>query len=146
MIPFDKISKILRQKAPFIFIDRVLEIEPGKKIVALKNISGCEMFSSLHFPENALYPGILIIEAAAQAAAVLYSMSENPIGDELYGFIALGGIQQFQFIKPARPGDCLIIQVLTVKRIDDMTIVKAEIKVEDHIIAKGQLSFGTVKK
>lgn len=146
MILFDKISKILKQKAPFILIDRILEIEPGKRIVALKNISGCEPFSSLHFPGNAVFPGAFIIEAAAQAAAVLCHMSEEGIEEEdPHSFFALGGIQQFLFIKPVRPGDCLIIHVNTVKMVEGMSIVKVEIKSEGGIVAKGQMSFGVVK-
>ena len=145
MISFDTVSKILKQKTPFVFIDRVLELEPNKKIVALKNISGCEMFSSLHFPQNAIYPGVLLIETVAQAAAVLFHVSISHAEDEPRNFVVLGGIQQFQFIKSVGPGDCLIIQVTPIKIIGNMAIVKAEIRVEDKIIAKGQLSFGVVK-
>lgn len=145
MITFDRISRLLKQKVPFVFIDRILEYEQDKKIVALKNISGCEMFSSLHFPDSSVYPGILLVETVAQATAVLCHLSGGDDVVEKSGFVALGGIQQFQFLKPARPGDCLIIQVDIIKKILDMVLVKAQIGVGEDIIACGQLSFGVIK-
>jgi len=146
---FDEVCKILKQKSPFIFIDKVLEVEYDSRIVAIKNISGCEMFSTLHFPGNSVYPGILIIESVAQATAVLCHLSKTKGAvrgdtDESL-FMALGGIQQFQFLSPARPGDTLEIEVLVRKLVGDLMIAGAEVRRGSDVIAKGQLSFGVVK-
>lgn len=143
MISFDKIRKFLKHEAPFVFIDKVLEYQKDKRVVALKNISGCEMFSSLHFPDKAIYPGIFLVESAAQATAVLCYISEEE--NEISKYVALGGIQQFQFLRPVKPGDSLIIQVDILKRILDMVLVKVEITVGNDIVARGQLSFGVMK-
>ncbi|WP_432409021.1 3-hydroxyacyl-ACP dehydratase FabZ [Wukongibacter sp. M2B1] len=145
MISFDRIRKFLKHEAPFVFIDKVLEYQKNKRIVALKNISGCEMFSSLHFPEKAIYPGIFLVESAAQATAVLCYITEEEKESEVSKFVALGGIQQFQFLKPVSPGDSLIIQVDILKRISDMVLTKVEITVEKDIVARGKLSFGVMK-
>lgn len=145
MITFDKISKILKQKSPFVFVDRVLEIEDGKSIVAIKNITASEMFAALHFPTTSIYPGILVIEAVAQTASVLCSYSEGMIDKDEDLFLALGGISRFSFINPARPGDTMKICVEIIKAVGSMVIVEALVTIEDKTIAKGQLSFGVGK-
>ncbi|SCY70334.1 3-hydroxyacyl-ACP dehydratase FabZ [Alkaliphilus peptidifermentans] len=145
MITFDKIRRYLKQEAPFVFIDKVLEYEVDKRIVALKNVSGGELFSSLHFPEKAIYPGVFLVESVAQTTAVLCYISRKDEESQDTQYLALGGIQQFQFIKPVKPGDSLIIQVDITKRIANMVLVKAVITVDKAVVACGQLSFGVMK-
>jgi len=147
MISYNEIQTILKQKAPFIFVDKVIEHERGKRIVSLKNVTGNELFAALHFPGNSLYPGIFIIESVAQTAAILCSLAieyDENVNDGIQ-FLALGGLQRFNFLKPVRPGDTLRIEVEALKLCQRMAIVKAYAKVENTLVAEGQLTFGVVK-
>ncbi len=146
MISFDEIQSILKQKSPFIFVDRVIEHEKGKRIVSIKNVTGSEMFSSFHFPDNSVYPGIFIIESIAQTASILCSLAyENEPSNQQMQFLALGGMKRVNFYKPVRPGDTMRIEVEAVKLYQQMAIVKACVKVDDALIVEGQLIFGAVK-
>lgn len=145
MISYNEIRSILKQKSPFIFVDKVIEHKKGKRIVSQKNVSGNELFSSLHFPDNPIYPGIFIIESIAQTTAILCSLAMDEGMNEQIQFLALGGLQRFNFYKPVIPGDVLKIEVDVVKVYEQMAIVKATAKVEDTIVAEGQMTFGAVK-
>lgn len=145
MLSFNEIAKLLNQKAPFVFVDKVLEIEKGKGIVAIKNISAGENFAALHFPGNPVYPGVYIIESVAQTASILFSYSQDEEKEDENQFLALGGVQNFRFLQVVRPGDTMKIELEIVKAVLNMAITKATVKVEDKIIAEGQLSFGVVK-
>ncbi len=109
-LDFEEIKKLIPQRFPFIMIDRVLEIEPGKHAIAVKNISGNDMVFLGHFPEKAIMPGALIIEAMAQTAIILFATSgKNESVDKkpLYYF----GSVKARFLHPAVPGDQLKIRV-----------------------------------
>jgi len=145
MISYNEIQFLLKQKTPFIFVDKVIEHEKGKRIVSLKNVTGSEMFSVLHFPDNPVYPGIFIIESIAQTTAILCSLAMEADENDQIQFLALGGLQRFNFYKPVRPGDTLRIEVEAVKLLQQMAIVKATAKVDDTLVAEGQMTFGAVK-
>ena len=111
--PLMDIHQILEQlphRYPFVLVDRVLEIEPGKKIKAVKNVSINEPFFPGHFPHHPVMPGVLIVEALAQAAAILSFKTGNfmPSDDSVYYF---AGIDKARFKKPVSPGDQLILEV-----------------------------------
>ena len=72
-LDFEEIKKLIPQRFPFIMIDKVLEVEPGKEALAVKNISGNDIFFLGHFPEKAIMPGVAIIEAMAQTSIVLFA-------------------------------------------------------------------------
>jgi 3-hydroxyacyl-[acyl-carrier-protein] dehydratase len=76
-LDFEQIKELIPQRFPFIMIDRVLEIEPGKHAIAVKNVSGSDVFIPGHFPEKAIMPGALIIEAMAQTAIILFAYSKQ---------------------------------------------------------------------
>lgn len=101
----------LPQRFPMLMIDRVKECEPGKRIVALKNVSANEPFFPGHFPHRLIMPGVLILEAMAQAAGVLVfrSLGTKPDDKTLYYYV---GIDKARFKKPVVPGDQLEIEVL----------------------------------
>jgi len=105
-----QILEHLPHRYPFILVDRVLEIEPGKKIRAVKNVSINEPFFPGHFPHYPVMPGVLIVEALAQAAAILSFKTGNfmPSDDSVYYF---AGIDKARFKKPVSPGDQLILDV-----------------------------------
>lgn len=105
-----QILEHLPHRYPFVLVDRVLEIEPGKKIKAVKNVSINEPFFPGHFPHHPVMPGVLIVEALAQAAAILSFKTGNfmPTDDSVYYF---AGIDKARFKKPVSPGDQLILEV-----------------------------------
>jgi 3-hydroxyacyl-[acyl-carrier-protein] dehydratase len=100
----------LPHRYPFVLIDRVISMELGKEITALKNVSVNEPFFPGHFPYHPVMPGVLIIEAMAQAAAILSfkTMGAKPSDDSVYYF---AGIDSARFKKPVSPGDQIILNV-----------------------------------
>jgi 3-hydroxyacyl-[acyl-carrier-protein] dehydratase len=100
----------LPQRYPFLMIDRVLELEPGKRIRALKNVSANEPHFQGHFPGRPVMPGVLILEAMAQAAGILVFRSQNTKPDEnsVYYY---AGIDNARFKRPVVPGDQLEVEV-----------------------------------
>ena len=110
LMDIHQILEHLPHRYPFILVDRVLEIEVGKKIKAVKNVSINEPFFIGHFPHHPVMPGVLIVEALAQAAAILSFKTGNftPSDDSVYYF---AGIDKARFKKPVSPGDQLILEV-----------------------------------
>ncbi len=139
MMKFEEIKKVLKQRFPIIMVDRVLEIEPLKKIKATKNVTGNEIFFMGHFPQYYLMPGVLIVEALAQSASIMINKREND-----NEFIVLGDIKEMKFKKPVYPGDTLVMEVELIKEIENYYIVSAIAKVDDKTVAKGKLHFGKV--
>jgi 3-hydroxyacyl-[acyl-carrier-protein] dehydratase len=118
IIDVEKIKTILPHRYPFLLVDRVLEVEEGKSIKTLKNVTVNEPFFQGHFPNKSVMPGVLIIEAFAQSAALLGALgfNENRTSeDDLYYLV---GVDNTRFRKPVGPGDQLILDVefITVKR------------------------------
>ena len=99
----------LPQRFPFLLIDRVKELEPGKRIVALKNVSVNEPYFTGHFPHRPIMPGVLILEAMAQAAGVLVfsAMDEQAMKNQLYYYVR---VDNARFKRPVVPGDQLILE------------------------------------
>jgi 3-hydroxyacyl-[acyl-carrier-protein] dehydratase len=100
----------LPQRFPILMIDRVLECEPGKRILALKNVSANEPYFPGHFPQRPVMPGVLILEAMAQAAAILVfrTLGVKPDENSVYYY---AGIDNARFKRPVEPGDQLMIEV-----------------------------------
>ncbi len=138
---FEEIKKLLPQRFPFLMIDKVLEAEPGKHVVAVKNISGNDMVFLGHFPERSIMPGALIIEGMAQAAIILFALSgksETTTGKPpLYYF----GSVKARFLSPAVPGDQLVIKVASVKTLPTGAFVSGEALVEGRKVAEADLVF-----
>ncbi|HEX2650977.1 MAG TPA: 3-hydroxyacyl-ACP dehydratase FabZ [Burkholderiales bacterium] len=105
-----KVLALLPQRFPFLMIDRVLECEPGKRIRALKNVSANEPYFPGHFPNRPVMPGVLILEAMAQAAAILvfHSQGSQPDKNSVYYY---AGIDNARFKRPVSPGDQLELEV-----------------------------------
>jgi 3-hydroxyacyl-[acyl-carrier-protein] dehydratase len=139
-LDFEEIKKLIPQRFPFIMIDRVLEIEPGKHATSVKNISGNDMVFLGHFPEKAVMPGALIIEAMAQTAIILFATNtKNESGGKkpLYYF----GSVKARFLHPAVPGDQLKIKVENVKSLPTGAFVSGEAFVDDKKITEAELVF-----
>jgi len=109
MMDVNEIMKILPHRYPFLLVDRILEFEPGKKIIGLKNVTMNEPFFPGHFPGHPVMPGVLIIEAMAQVAAILaYLSSDESVRSKVTYFV---GIDNTKFRKPVVPGDQLHLEL-----------------------------------
>jgi 3-hydroxyacyl-[acyl-carrier-protein] dehydratase len=129
----------LPHRYPMLLVDRVLELVPGERIVALKNVSINEPFFPGHYPHHPVMPGVLVIEAMAQAAALLFSfksMGEKLDEKSVYYFV---GIDAARFKRPVVPGDQLILEVSvkTIRR--GIGKFCAQAKVEGLIAAEAEL-------
>ncbi|MEF2965923.1 3-hydroxyacyl-ACP dehydratase FabZ [Paenibacillus sp. M1] len=139
-----EIGKLLKQKPPFLFIDKVLELEPCKRIKAIKNVSATELFATCHFPGKPIYPGVFLIEVAAQAASILCSFAPGEMNLSEESILVLGGVQRFQFLRVVQPGDILQIEIEIVKMAPGGAIVKAVHRVDGEKVAEGQMTFGAI--
>jgi 3-hydroxyacyl-[acyl-carrier-protein] dehydratase len=145
---FEDIKALVPQKFPFLMVDRVLSLEAGKRVVALKNITGNEFFFLGHFPNMAVMPGALIIESMAQAALILFRKSAEKDGrtfDDENTLFFFGGAKA-RFLKPVLPGDQLHIEVTVLKVITVGGMVKAIATVDGQRVAQAELSFGAKSK
>ena len=146
MILFEEIRSLLPQKYPFLFIDRVVELEEGKKIVCVKNVSGNEPVFVGHFPDFAIMPGVLIIEAMAQASIILFRKSLPTQQNDKNTVFLLASINNARFTKPVFPGDQLFVEIIVEKIVSKGAIVQATAKVEEKTVAKASLTFGIAEK
>lgn len=133
----NEIKEIIPHRYPFIFVDRIEELEPGKRAVGFKNVTVNDYFFEGHFKEEPVMPGVLIIEALAQVGAVaLLSM------DEFKGKIAyFGGINKARFKKKVVPGDKLKLEIEIIKMRGPMGIGSAKATVDGEIAATAELTF-----
>jgi|SRR6185437_5719352 len=132
-----EILKQIPHRFPFLLIDRVLEVEPGKRIRMLKNVTINEPFFAGHFPEFPVMPGVLIIEAMAQSAGILSVLSFGPRKEnELYFFAS---IDNAKFKRQVIPGDALHIEVELVKVVMGVGKYKAQAFVGGDLVAQANL-------
>jgi len=110
MMDIHQILEKLPHRYPILLVDRVLELEPGKRIRALKNVSINEPYFMGHFPHRPVMPGVLMLEALAQAAALL-SFSDSKLQSDKNSVIYFVGIDGARFKRPVEPGDQLLLDV-----------------------------------
>ncbi|MCP0886002.1 3-hydroxyacyl-ACP dehydratase FabZ [Ligilactobacillus sp. WILCCON 0076] len=137
VLDITEIQKIIPHRYPMLLIDRVDELEPGQRAVAVRNVTAHEQVFNGHFPGNPVLPGVLIVEAMAQTGAVaLLSM------DEFKGKTAyFGGIKQAKFRKVVRPGDTLKIEVVLEKIRNNVGLGKAVATVDGKKACTAELTF-----
>jgi 3-hydroxyacyl-[acyl-carrier-protein] dehydratase len=135
----NQILQHLPHRYPFLLIDRVLSFEPAKEIVALKNVSMNEPFFPGHYPHHPVMPGVLIVEAMAQAAAILsFTGTSNgkPDDSKVYLFV---GIDNARFKRPVVPGDQLILKVVPTRSMRGVWKFDAVATVNDQVAASAEL-------
>ena len=134
----NEIIELLPHRYPFLLIDRVLSMEPDKSIVALKNVTINEPFFPGHYPHHPVMPGVLIIEAMAQAAALLSfkSMGAKADGKSVYYF---AGIDGARFRQPVVPGDQLIIKATLMRSMRGLFKFSATAEVDNQLVAEAEL-------
>ena len=132
-----EIMKYLPHRYPFLLIDRVIELVSNKKVVALKNVTINEPFFQGHFPGMPVMPGVLIIEAMAQAGGIL---AFDALPPEKHGaLLYFMGIDKVKFRKPVVPGDQLIFEVKLTKRRSNVMKMAGTATVDGAVVAEGEL-------
>ncbi len=133
-----EILDYLPHRFPFLLIDRVLALEEGKNIVALKNVAINEPFFQGHFPGNPVMPGVMILEALAQAAAILSfkTMNRESTQNLLYYFV---GIDHARFKRPVTPGDQLILNVSLLRQVRGIGKFAAHATVDNVLVTEAEL-------
>ena len=139
-IDINQIQKILPHRYPFLMIDRVIEVEPGKTLTAIKNVSVNEPFFEGHFPHHPLFPGVLMLECIAQASAILASLmiDATASGNNVYLF---AGVDKARFKRPVGPGDQLFIDVEFVKHVKKLWRCVGTITVDRQIACSADVLF-----
>ncbi|UHA75687.1 3-hydroxyacyl-ACP dehydratase FabZ [Paenibacillus sp. 481] len=142
MLNIEQIKDIIPHRYPFLLVDRIVEFEPGKKAVGIKNVSANEPFFQGHFPEYNVMPGVLITEALAQVGAV--AIKQLDAYKDKLGMLA--GLDNFRFRGQVVPGDQLTLTV-------EITRLKGTIgkgttiaKVGDRVVAEGEMMFAFVDR
>lgn len=132
-----EIEKMIPHRSPFLFIDRVEELEPGMRCVAWMRVDPEDAIFSGHFPGRPILPGVLIIEAVGQTAAVMMAASapQGMIGNAL-----LAAVNRFKFFKPVMPGQQVRIETTKLTEAGSMAYIGGTVFVDDGIVASGELS------
>lgn len=140
MLDINQIMEIIPQRPPILMLDRVEEYIPGERCTAYKNVSINEPYFAGHFPGQPIMPGVLMVEALAQAGAVaILSLEENKGKNVLFG-----GIDKLRFKKQVIPGDVLKLEVKIIKRKGPIGIGEAIATVDGNVAVKGELTFAIV--
>ena len=137
MIDLKRILELLPHRYPFLMLDRVIEIEPGQRAVGIKCVTANEPFFQGHFPGNPVMPGVLIVEALAQTAAVLGAETHPEYVD--HGGVLLMGLDKVRFRRPVVPGDTLRLAVELIKVRGPIWRIKGTATVDGERAAQAEM-------
>jgi 3-hydroxyacyl-[acyl-carrier-protein] dehydratase len=137
---YEDLIKVLPHRYPFLLVDKILELEPGKRIVGIKNVTVNEPFFQGHFPGKPIMPGVLIVEAMAQVGGVLAGFSMPGFlekeGKQIIYFMS---IDKVKFRKPVIPGDRLVFEVVPLRTGSKVWKMAGKAFVEDNLVAEAEL-------
>jgi 3-hydroxyacyl-[acyl-carrier-protein] dehydratase len=133
-----EIETMIPHRPPFLWIDRVEELEPGLRCVAVKLVDGADPIFAGHFPAKPILPGVLLIEAVAQTAGVMLG-SANP-GASGEGVALLAAVNRFKLLKPVSPGQQLRIETRKLTEFGRMVCIEGTVWVDGEMVASGELS------
>ena len=136
MLDIEKILRILPHRYPFLLVDRVLTLEKGKSIAAIKNVTFNEPFFQGHFPQMRVMPGVLVVEAIAQAGGILLFHS---IPDPENKLVFLSKIDNTKFRKPVVPGDQMRLEAEILKLKKHFCHVRGRALVEEEVVVEGDI-------
>ncbi|HHT69402.1 MAG TPA: 3-hydroxyacyl-ACP dehydratase FabZ [Firmicutes bacterium] len=141
MLSIDEIQALLPHRYPFLMVDRVLEREVGRRVVAIKNVTINEPFFQGHYPQTPVMPGVMIVEAMAQVGGLAAEV--EPEGNTLPLFAA---IEKVRFREVVKPGDQLVITATVQAARAGVVKIAAEARVDDKVVAEGNLTFALVPR
>lgn len=130
------IQRLLPHRYPFLLVDRVVESDAGKRLVAVKNVTINEPFFQGHFPSKPVMPGVLVIEALAQATGLLALQSNDVDKETIYYLV---GVDKARFKRPVEPGDQLVLEVEELKNRRGIYVFYAEAKVDGSVVASAEI-------
>jgi beta-hydroxyacyl-ACP dehydratase FabZ len=136
MLTIQQIMKLLPHRYPMLLVDRILELEEGKRVVGLKNVTANEPFFQGHFPGAPVMPGVLIVEAMAQCSAIIFLLDLPDREKKLFMF---GGVDKARFRKPVVPGDQLIMECNVLQRRSSTARVAGVAKVNGNVVAEAEM-------
>ena len=139
-LDIEGIREILPHRYPFLLVDRITEMEPGKRAIGIKNVTANEPFFQGHFPNRAIMPGVLIIEAMAQVGGVMILALEENRGKLAY----IGTVNDAKFRRPIVPGDTLVMEVELTRIRGNMGKVRCAARVDGQEVASAEIMFALV--
>ncbi|STO36059.1 (3R)-hydroxymyristoyl-[acyl-carrier-protein] dehydratase [[Flavobacterium] thermophilum] len=142
MLDIQQIQAIIPHRYPFLLVDRILEIEEGKRAVGIKNVSANEAFFAGHFPEYPVMPGVLIVEALAQVGAVVLLQSEDNRGRLAF----FAGIDNCRFKRQVKPGDQIRLEVEILRARGAIGKGKGTATVDGELVCETELMFALGEK
>lgn len=137
ILDIQKIKEVIRHRYPFLLVDRILELEEGKRAVGIKNITANENFFNGHFPDYPVMPGVLIVEALAQVSAVVMLTKEGNKGR--LGLLA--GIDKCRFKKQVKPGDQLRLEIEITRLKGPIGKCKGIATVDGELVCEAEITF-----
>lgn len=138
MMDVTEICKLIPHRYPFLMVDRIVELEQGKRIVGIKNVTVNESFFQGHFPNKPIMPGVMVCEAMAQVGAIFAKVSAD--GTDTNKIFLLTGLDRVKFKSAVIPGDQLRIELLTHRRRGGFWKMQGAVSVNGKVVAEGQLS------
>jgi 3-hydroxyacyl-[acyl-carrier-protein] dehydratase len=136
-LDIEALLKYLPHRYPFLMVDRVLEVVPGKSLVAIKNVTANEAYFQGHFPGHPVMPGVLILESLAQAGGVL--ACESVTAEEGITILYLVGVEKSRFKQIVRPGDQLKLHVELTKRKRNLWMFATRAEVDGKVVAEAEI-------
>ncbi len=138
-LTIEQIKKVIPHRYPFLLIDKVVDLRPNEKLIAIKNVSVNEPYFVGHFPDEKVMPGVLIVEALAQAGCVYFYYSKGYQGKDLIYYLAKVSAR---FFTPVIPGDQLRIEVASIKLMSKVGFLNTKAFVKDQVVAEAEIGFG----
>lgn len=133
-----EIETMIPHRAPFLWIDRVEELEPGVRCVAVKFVDPADPIFAGHFPANPILPGVLLIEAVAQTAGVMLGSAGPQVSGTAVALLA--AVTRFKFLKTVTPGQTLRIETTKLTQVGQMACIGGKVWVDGQMVASGELS------
>ena len=137
-LDIQEIKKIIPHRFPFLLIDKVTDLKPNERLVAVKNVSINEPYFVGHFPDEKIMPGVLIVEALAQAGCVFFYYSQNCQGKSLHYYL---GKVEARFLAPVVPGDQLKLVVSPIKMMKSNCFIMTRALVQEKLVAEAKIVF-----